>query len=329
MHEITVRPDGIAEAAFALKPAWHGLGTVLDHAMTADELLTAAHLDWKVQKRRIAYEVVTESGTEFKPDNHYAAIVREDNQYLLGISTMNRYKIVQNEEIVKMLKTVADERDLKFESAISLRGGKKVILLARMPGVDFVTDTDVLHRFLLVSLGHDGMTGIYVFPTSVRVVCMNTYRLALGTAGTVIRIAHLGDIGSKLEMVVRKIVWAENKIEQHVKEARQLVKTKLTDEKFYEFLDQLIPDKKARKAVQLRKQIEFNYLENPRQNMPDIAKTAWAAFCAVTETVDHAERRGKTLQAKALTRFTTSIFTTGHTIKTRALTLLNEYASAG
>lgn len=28
-HEITVREDGVAEAAFALQPAWHGLGGLL------------------------------------------------------------------------------------------------------------------------------------------------------------------------------------------------------------------------------------------------------------------------------------------------------------
>jgi len=41
-HEITVREDGFAEAAFAMEPAWHGLGTVFGHAMNSAEALSAA-----------------------------------------------------------------------------------------------------------------------------------------------------------------------------------------------------------------------------------------------------------------------------------------------
>jgi hypothetical protein len=33
-HDITIRDNGIAEAAFALTPAWHNLGTVLDQPWT-------------------------------------------------------------------------------------------------------------------------------------------------------------------------------------------------------------------------------------------------------------------------------------------------------
>jgi hypothetical protein len=41
-HEITVRADGTAEAAFAMTPAWHGLGVVLDHPMLSKEALMGA-----------------------------------------------------------------------------------------------------------------------------------------------------------------------------------------------------------------------------------------------------------------------------------------------
>ena len=43
-HEI----EELDGADYALQPAWHGLGTVIDHLMTADEASAAAGLYWEV-----------------------------------------------------------------------------------------------------------------------------------------------------------------------------------------------------------------------------------------------------------------------------------------
>ena len=75
-HEIS-SVNGVNEAMYALKPAWHGLGTVLNHAPSSQQAITAAHLDWQVAMEPIQ----TLAGTEI-PD-HFAT-VRRDTGDILG-----------------------------------------------------------------------------------------------------------------------------------------------------------------------------------------------------------------------------------------------------
>lgn len=42
-HELSFDSNGNAEAMFALKPAWHNLGTVLDHVPNSEVLIYFAH----------------------------------------------------------------------------------------------------------------------------------------------------------------------------------------------------------------------------------------------------------------------------------------------
>jgi len=43
--------NGKAAVALAREPAWHGLGTVVDHLMKAEEAFRLAQLDCQVEKR--------------------------------------------------------------------------------------------------------------------------------------------------------------------------------------------------------------------------------------------------------------------------------------
>jgi len=44
-HEIDTTVNAQGAAIYANVPAWHGLGTVLDHAFTSDEALALAGVD--------------------------------------------------------------------------------------------------------------------------------------------------------------------------------------------------------------------------------------------------------------------------------------------
>jgi hypothetical protein len=79
-HEISV-VDGVAEAAFAGKPAWHGLGALVDGLMTPSQALDAAHLRWSVEKRPI---YVRGAGDAFEPVPDKAATFRADTNEYLG-----------------------------------------------------------------------------------------------------------------------------------------------------------------------------------------------------------------------------------------------------
>ena len=111
----------------------------------------------------------------------------------------DHYKVVQNDEAFAFLDALVDSHEMRYESAFSLRGGKKVCLLAQMPGVDKIVDGDHILRYILLSLSHDGKEAITFGPTAVRVVCANTYSMAQAEGNQKeLSIRHSGDIQEKL-----------------------------------------------------------------------------------------------------------------------------------
>lgn len=74
---------------------WHGLGTRVMESPTSKEALQLAGLDWKVLQEPIYTE--TEELIEV-----YKANVRDSDRKVLGVVT-DRYKVIQNEEALKLI----------------------------------------------------------------------------------------------------------------------------------------------------------------------------------------------------------------------------------
>lgn len=179
-HEIT-DSDGMVLTG---RPAWHGLGTVVADAPTPEKALQIARLDWDVQQTpvftRRSRPVADDNGvrqetTEIKIETHVAN-VRSDNDAILGI-VGEGYSVVQNRDLAGLVREAAQSEGVKIESAGSLRGGKDVFFLAHLDSFK-IGERDKTHTYALFANGHDGGRALTILPTSVRVVCANTLRLA-------------------------------------------------------------------------------------------------------------------------------------------------------
>lgn len=102
---------------------WHDLGVVVEEAPSSEEALRLAGLDWRVVQKSL----YTNSGLV----DGYKANVRESDNTVLGVVT-DRYKVVQNTEAFAFTDNLLGE-GVKYETAGSLQGGKKVWILARLP----------------------------------------------------------------------------------------------------------------------------------------------------------------------------------------------------
>ena len=103
---------------------WHGLGTKVANSPTSQDALRLAGLDWKVLQEPI----YTENGEKIEG---FKANVRDSDRRVLGVVT-DRYKIIQNEEAFAFTDSLLGE-GVRYETAGSLMGGRKVWLLAHMP----------------------------------------------------------------------------------------------------------------------------------------------------------------------------------------------------
>ncbi len=345
-HEITVREDGFAEAAFSLQPAWHGLGTTFDHAMDSREALTAAGLDWSVVSRPMA---VGKPGVIETPEGpvekniftevpNLLANVREDNGSFLGVVT-DRYQIVQNTEAFEFLDALVQEHEMKYESAFSLCGGKKVVLLGQLPQVDEIVEGDSALRYVLMSLSHDGTGAIKFGPTAVRVVCANTYALAVKDKQGVkeLAIRHTGNIGEKLNQARKILGVAHEQFKEYTERSRDLAKYQLTTAEWLEYLNLLCPpldardpdytERRAKRIGETRAAIQANY-QGERQAIAGIGGTAWAAYNAVSEHIDHLPRRGATQTRRSEARFNVVMYGPGRDMKQRAFEAACRFAGA-
>ncbi len=327
-HEITIRADGFAEAAFAMEPAWHGLGTVLDHAMTSAEALKAAGLDWRVVQEDIYRREPLDTDYQYIEIVGHHLNVREDTGFVLGL-VGDEYKVVQNVEAFEFLDSLVDEHQILYESAFSLGGGRRVVLLARMPGVETVGKEDHVLPYVLLSLTHDGTSAVRFGPVATRVVCANTYAAALAEGTTrELSVSHRGDIKSKLARARDILAAASRQFAEYAEMGRRLAERRLTREEWREYLDVMCPQldprdpdwtpRRAEAVSETRLAIGHCWL-NERQNLEGIEHSAWAAYNAVVEHVDHLPRRGATRQRKSEARFNVTLYGAGRDIKRRAL----------
>ena len=145
---------------------WHGLGTRVITAPTSKDALGLAGLDWQVVQEPIYTE--TEELIE-----GYKANVRDSDRRVLGVVT-DRYKVIQNEDAFAFTDALLGE-GVRYETAGSLQGGKKVWLLAHMPH-EYIISGERISPYLVFSNTHDGSGAIKVALTPIRVVCNNTLK---------------------------------------------------------------------------------------------------------------------------------------------------------
>lgn len=272
--------NGEAEAYFAMTPAWHGLGTVVQKAATSEEAMRLAHLNWTVEKQ----EISTSAGLKIRDK---MATVRTDINRVLGVVGTG-YELIQNHEAFDFLDGLLQDGLMKYESAGALFGGRVIWVLARMPSVDQVAEGDNVMRFALFATGHDGSMAIHAIPTATRVVCANTLRIATaGLAG----IRHTASARDKLEVAKRYLSQFDEKFTLFRDTARVLATTRWNNQQAIDYIEKLFPTPKEKDGTIRDKKVNAvrKAMLNERNAMPAIKGTWWQLFNAVTETIDHAD----------------------------------------
>ena len=137
-HELTLNQNGEYEAFYAVDPAWHGHGQVVDGAKTSREAIVCANMAWHVSKLP----------TYLKDGTQAPAFVtrREDNKKILG-TVGSVYQPLQNIEAFNFIDDLVVEGNLMYESAGSLKGGAVIWLLLNSSGAPTAHEVDAEGRF--------------------------------------------------------------------------------------------------------------------------------------------------------------------------------------
>lgn len=197
-HEITPQ-DNIA---LYRDPAWHGIGNVVPSEMSPMEAMAAADLDWEVAAVRPTWSfggVTAESTTaqvvlRIPREGRLDRAGQPEKIIELG-KTGPDWSPIQNREMFALAEAGAG-MGVKIESAGSLSQGRRVFALLRADSF-VLGGGDQVWKYLLLCMGHDGELTLRAQPTSIRVVCKNTLRMAI-KGNNFFSIRHTGDIKSKL-----------------------------------------------------------------------------------------------------------------------------------
>ena len=262
---------------------WHGLGTMVQDAPTSEEALRLAGLDWDV----LQTPVFMQNGIEIP---NYKANVRSTDNACLGIVT-DRYKVVQNKEAFEFTDAIVGETEdgvVKYETAGSLAGGKRIWLLAKMPTKSVVGDA--VDPYMVFTNSHDGSGAIRIAMTPIRVVCQNTLNMAMNSAKRQWSTKHVGNMQAKLEEARLCLKLANEYMINLDIEADRLANARLYEEQIEEILDEMFPVKED--ATEHKKTNVARLKNNfwTAYGMPDIQKfdgTAWKAINAMSDVVSH------------------------------------------
>lgn len=273
---------------YTRKTPWHGLGTRVMEAPTSKEALYLAGLDWRVEQE----EIYTETGN---PVTGFKANVRDSDQRTLGVVT-DRYKVIQNEEAFAFTDGLLEE-GVRYETAGSLQGGRKVWLLAHLPH-EYIIAGERISPYLVFSNTHDGSGAVRVAVTPIRVVCNNTLNLALNTAKRSWSAIHAGDIKSKLDEAKNTLFMANQYMDELGREFENLRKKKLTDKQVMEYIGLLIPldengtSQQKKNIIRLQNDMKMRYFDAP--DLKGVGNNAYHFINAVSDFATHARPLRKT-----------------------------------
>lgn len=265
---------------------WHGLGTMVAEAPNSADALRLAGLDWNV----VGKPILDEDGCVIP---NYKANTRDSDNSVLGIVS-DRYKVVNNSEAFAFTDELIGG-DVRYDTAGSLKNGRTIWLLAKMPETNVVGDK--VEPYLCFTNTHDGTGAVRVCMTPIRVVCNNTLNLALNSAKRMWSTKHIGEMEYKLHEARLSLEMAGEYMYALDKYGEQLANISITDEQIREILNEMFPVKETDtdRVKESVKKVKDEYMVCVFA--PDLEKfygTAWGALNAMCDMVTHSAPRRKT-----------------------------------
>lgn len=305
------------------EPAWHGLATVVQEALTAEEALVQAGQDWAVEKAPVFAQI---NGESVRVPDRFATY-RTDTGAPLGVVGKD-WTPVQNADAYSFMDELVGGGELRYVTAGVLLGGVKVWMLAEMPDyITIGTDEEKIRRYILAFNGHAGTLSFGIKNVNERVVCSNTLGIALGEGGYEFRARHTPGIEYRAGEARRLMEIAFKRDEIFKEMGETLLATKMPAKAEVAFLERLIPfkagvelDSQAAKNAQQARDAVLAIMRNG-EDLQNIKGTAWGALQAAIEYADWGTKVQGTDAQKIERRFARN-WVKDDPIKVRALTIL-------
>ncbi len=283
-------------------------------------MLEAAKLNWTVELHPTFYQ---QNGVNYLT-NDKALVRSSDNRLLTTVS--DGWNPVQNQEAAEFFNDFVAEGGMSMETAGSLCNGELVWFLAKMQeSFDVFKRKDKIDSYLLFTNPHRYGWSTSVSLTAVRVVCLNTLNLSLGSTKSdkIIRVNHRREFVA--EEVKEVLGVSKEKMSKYKEAAQFLGSKKSKGEDILEYFKRIFPviTAKTDSKKEMSKMASLAVAALETQPGADIAPgTWWNTYNAATFLVDH--KAGRTVDS----RLNSAWYGEGRAKKTKALNLAIEMAEA-
>ena len=288
-HDICIDENtGKASVFVVKKPAWHGLGQVVQEALTANDAIVQAGLDWDVSKIPINYSI--DGGIYNIPDKF--TIIRNDNHNSLGIVGKD-YVPVQNREAFSFFDQLVSEKEAIYHTAGALGRGERVWILAKLPTDIVIGKDDLVENYVLISNTHDASGTLIALMTPVRVVCNNTLTAAIRGSVNKVTIRHTKSVHENLKQA-HELLGLSNRFRIEIQNAFNFLSTRqITEKVATTIVDDLFSFKDENGEIQrygskIKEDILNVYNSDVGgQDMPTCRGTAFGLYSAVSFYYDN------------------------------------------
>lgn len=318
---------------FLRNPAWHGEG-ILRHQEWANAeaaMIDAGMLTHRIERLPIFYE---RDGLRIEVPDKFALIrtpiagVDEHERVFQIVS--NDYEIVTPSDVATIVNPLSTPDKWPVDTVGLLGKGERLFLALRMepsyPGGDEAEKH--LHYFTILD-DYRGGGSLKMIVTTVRVVCANTWSLAINSNRNIVAIPHAGDAKYMLDLRVQMEAAAIESRREAVEMFGAMMKFKLDEQQRRQIIETAYqPDPEPAILVDLRKpefsmvsleaqeravaranKAKYNWLNSHSRaderrtdaamllnkfndEFPAYANTAYAVMNAINENSDFRKGRG-------------------------------------
>jgi len=222
--------------------AWDRVGADVKDLKTSEEVIKSSNLDYKVKLAKIYTTLPSEGRNINKSIDNINAIYRKDNNDIFGVVS-DKYSIVQNTEGFKFFDSIVENKQAIYTSAGVLEGGRIVFIIAKLPNyIRMEMDKeDIIEKYLLLSMGHDGKTSIQALFVPSRVICRNVLTGAIDASKNKdrIRIIHKSSAQTKLQNAATVLQLIDIRSEEIQVMYNALAKTRIDSNNLQKYIAKL------------------------------------------------------------------------------------------
>jgi phage/plasmid-like protein (TIGR03299 family) len=298
------------------KPAWHGLGTVFPGLLSPLRVFAEG-----VGHRDILEVPVMLNGLVLPNQKGLVGITAKGVQVPLSV-VGEGYGVLKSETMYRILDGVYQGQGVVDAAGTLRNGSREWVLVKREAWAAKAGDTVLTYDLWLNR--HDGSGCFELHRTNVRVVCANTWKLAVSGGNRVFGVRHTRNVGQGVQAALEVLGYVEEAEVKQRRAAQRIAEASFSATEAARAFNALLGIKEGAE-ISTRTQNQARELNRLfAGGTGNLGKTRWDAFNAVTEYVDHARSsRVSEGRSEGEVRFESVLMGSGDALKARAFDLLS------